>query len=132
MSEDAFHDPCVALVLFADAFLLDQASQMHMALVLGRGGLMDIIVHALQGFREVALNAREPLVVPIDNGRARTAVEIQCSWEVSAFQGLHCIDERRAGVANEARQGFELFVVAVAPAVDGLFAVAHDHPHFIQ
>ena len=68
MGEDALHHPGVALVLFADPFFLDQAGQVHIAFVLGLGRLLHIIVDALQGFRQVALNAPEPPVVPVNDG----------------------------------------------------------------
>ena len=68
VGEDAFYHPRVALVLFADPFLLDQAGQVHIAFVLGRGRLPHIIVDALQGFGEVALNAPKPPVVPVNDG----------------------------------------------------------------
>ena len=105
---------------------------MHAPPVIGSGVLLDVAVDPLKFFGKVGPDASKPLIVPIHNGRARPAVVMQGGHFVRAIQRRGRFKEDLTGFPDQIRQGFELLVIPVPPAVNGLFGIAHHHAHFVQ
>ena len=132
VAENALEHPFVSLCLFVDVLRLNQTREMHAPLMLGSGVLFDVAVDPLKFFGKVGPDASKPLIVPIDNGRARPAVVMQGGHFVRAIQRRGRFKEHRTGFPDQIRQGFELLVISVPPAIDGLFGIANHHAHFVQ
>ena len=90
------------------------------------GGLGLVVVDRLQTRRKAMLQCAKKRVVPRHNGLAASPIRLEHLVVQGVVEGLLGVGKRAFFVVHDARQIQQLAVVSVAPAVDGLLAVAHD------
>ena len=90
------------------------------------GGLGLVVVDRLQTRWKAVLQSAKKRVVPRHNGLATAPVGLEHLVVQGVVKGPLRVGKRAFFVVHNARQIQQLAVVSVAPAVDGLLAVAHD------
>ena len=113
-------------LLTGGAVLVAHGLDMHLAFKLLLRRLTMVVVHLGQIRRQPALHGVEKRPVPFHNGRTTPPVGVEQLVVKGVVKRPSGVGEGPFVVVHDVGQLQQLAVVAVAPAVDGLFAVA-DH-----